>query len=163
MSSAAKQARRPLPEPAFRTPPPAISAAPGPGTASVVPPVADATRRDLPPDSAVARLFSNVSGNGITPITITLPLGDPLPSAGFKATESSARHLDVQLRTRESRRALLRLRWGLDQSGVRTSDGRRVVTYADAGRWLFEQIALQIEPKTAQMPSNTADTDDTAP
>ncbi|QDU82668.1 hypothetical protein Pla110_44290 [Polystyrenella longa] len=53
-----------------------------------------------------------------------------------------SRHVDVQVKTPEQRRALRQLIDGLDASGERLKSGRRVQSGADAFRWILENISM---------------------
>lgn len=54
----------------------------------------------------------------------------------------SPRHLDFQLTTAQGR-GLRRIRDGLDHSGARLENGRRVQSYVEAIRWLLEKVAAE--------------------
>lgn len=66
-------------------------------------------------------------------------VGFNCPIADARPDEYAPRHLDVQLTTRQSI-AMQRLFIGLDRDGARLLNDRRVVTAADAIRWLLEQV-----------------------
>jgi hypothetical protein len=70
-------------------------------------------------------------------VAVRLPLADPPDT---QAVRVSAWHVDVQLRDAATRRAFMRVWAGLDRAGARLKDGRRVISYADALRWLLEQV-----------------------
>jgi hypothetical protein len=73
-------------------------------------------------------------------VTLTLPLGELL-HAGFQADPRSAQHVDCQCQTMGQRRALMRLRAGLEATGARLDNGRRVLSNADAIRYVLELLA----------------------
>jgi len=85
-------------------------------------------------DAAVAEPLPE----GVTFGTLTIPLAE---AADTQVYRINAWHVDCQFRDAPTRAAFNRLRTGLDQSGARLGDGRRVISGADAVRWLMEQIA----------------------
>ena len=74
-------------------------------------------------------------------VTLTLPLAEPPDTQVHRI---NAWHVDCQFRDAETRNAFRQFQAGLDVSGVRLADGRRVVSGADAIRWLVQQIAAAL-------------------
>lgn len=70
----------------------------------------------------------------MTEAEITLPLRE-MPDGGY-----AQRHIDVQLKHHQAI-ALRQLIRGLDATGARLANDRRVITGADAIRWLLEAVA----------------------
>lgn len=77
---------------------------------------------------------------GPAAIAVSMPLADTI-GHGWQSNPSSARHVDCQCQSMEQRRALMALRAGLDAAHARTANGRPVTSYADAIRWLLEEVA----------------------
>lgn len=71
------------------------------------------------------------------PLLQTVPLAVPL--APLDETVCIIGHVEAQL-SRTQRRTLRRIFDGLDQSGSRLANGRRVGSAADAVRWMIEQV-----------------------
>ena len=92
-----------------------------------------------PSDPVVAdvapRCIANICGHlPDERVMIEVPLG-PV------GDDCKPRHIDVQLRTPQQREAMRRIFRGLDLTGARSADGRRVTNTAEAVRWLIEQVA----------------------
>ena len=82
--------------------------------------------------------------NEIEQIPLVLPIAEP-PNTQLRRI--GATHVDVQFREPKTRAAFSALWAGLDRSGARLQDGRRIVTGADTIRWLFEQLAEAMPPR----------------
>lgn len=72
-------------------------------------------------------------------VQIEIPIG-PVPPTGDGAPYLT-NHVEAGKLTQRQRVGLSRLVNGLDQAGCRLTDGRRVVTSADAVRWLLERLS----------------------
>jgi hypothetical protein len=77
-------------------------------------------------------------------VTISVPIGFvPLNQVREQRYHLTA-HVELQLLSLPQRVALRRLQIGLDQSGARLADGRRVVKNVDALRWVLEQVEAAV-------------------
>jgi len=69
-------------------------------------------------------------------ITVTIPTADYGPN------DNVARHVDIQLDTHQAK-ALKRAFVGLDHSGARLANGRRIASNADVVRYVLEQLEMR--------------------
>lgn len=75
----------------------------------------------------------------VTTVSINVHLAEPV-DIGYQNSDGRAQHLDVQLYDAEHRATLRKLFAGLDESGARLANGKRIANHADAVRWVLETI-----------------------
>ena len=74
--------------------------------------------------------------NPIVPHVVEIPVA-PAP---VREDAHRPLHVQVRLKTKAQRTAMRRLYEGLDQTGARMANGRRVHSLADAMRWVLERL-----------------------
>lgn len=83
-----------------------------------------------------------VGYSGLSTVVLEIPLAEPPDNQTVRV---GAYHVDCQLRDRHTRETFTRIWAGLDKAGARMKDGRRVTSYADAIRFLIEQVEKTVK------------------
>ncbi len=76
-------------------------------------------------------------------VSIDVPLGQVDLDQVAAGKLHLSRHVEIGRLTHDQKLALRRLQRGLDQSGARLANGKRIGSNADAVRWLLEQVAKE--------------------
>lgn len=86
-------------------------------------------------EAAVAELDD---GAEIAEVAMAVPLAEARPEVYCR------RHVDARLNHSQAT-TLQRIQLALDAKQARTADGRRVISPADALKWLLEEIGMKAE------------------
>ncbi len=88
------------------------------------------------------RMDTDSEGSGGSPGTavIEVPLGE-IPETGYVST-----HVELTNMTPTQKRGLRAVALGLDRDGCRLQSGRRVISGADAVRYMLEQAGASVPP-----------------